>query len=211
MKYIVLNSQLSLYKPLATIRKMKIFKLTFLLLIIISCKQKNEKPKSDLKPEQIKSEIITQEKEIESAYELYKKGKVDSFDWNLVSNKTKEFRTVSEEHSDKKLIPNDFIEFSKRFISDPSFQKEHINFDKLIAVVGACEETYVLKENNWVFDNWDFVNNLGIDEKMKNTFYFSDQFFFCEYLIKEIGTIRMLGFEKKDGNWFLTLYDINDC
>jgi len=194
---------------LATIRKMKIFKLTLLLFIIISCKQKNEEPKSNLKPELQEQKISTQE--IDSKYEKYKLGKVDSFDWDLVFNKANEYRTISKEYSDKELIPKDFIEFSKSFVSDFNFQKEHIDFDNLIAVVGACEETYVLKENNWVFENWDFIKYIGIDEEMENTFYFSDQFFFCEYKLKEVGTITMLGFEKKDDKWFLTLSFQNDC
>ena len=188
---------------------MKIIKLTLLLLIVFSCKQKKEETKSELQSEKQELEVLT--KEIDSVYEIYKQGKVDSFDWDLVFNKAKEYKTVSNKYSNKDLIPKDFLEFSKSFVSNPNFQKEHIDFDKLIAVVGACEETYVIKNNNWVFDNLDFVNYLGIDEKMENTFYFSDQIFYCEYLLKEVGIIRKLGFEKQNGKWYLTLYDINDC
>ncbi len=188
---------------------MKIFKLTLLLFIIISCKQKKEETKSELQSEKQEQKISTQE--IDSKYEKYKLGKVDSFDWDLVFNKANEYRTISKEYSDKELIPKDFIEFSKSFVSDFDFQKKHIDFDNLIAVVGACEETYVLKENNWVFENWDFIKYIGIDEEMENTFYFSDQFFFCEYELKEVGTITMLGFEKKGDKWFLTLSYQNDC
>ncbi len=191
--------------------KVKTPRFILLLLIVFSCKQEKGEVTVDTLPKVQKTDTLIHQKPAYPGSKNYEKGKVDEFDWNLVFNKTKEYRGVSKEYSDKKIIPKDFLEFSMRFISDSTFQKEHIDFDKLIAVTGSCEETYILKENNWVFDDWDFVNNLGIDEEMENTFYFSDQVFYCNYLLKEIGTIRTLGFEKKDGEWCLTLYNINDC
>jgi len=190
---------------------MKIFKFTFLLLIIISCKQTKNESKRNLELETPKVEIVNQEKKVDSTYELYKKGEVESFDWNLVWEKAKKYRSISEKQYDKALIPNDFLKFGKRFISDSKFQKEHIDFENLIAVVGACEETYLMTKNNWVFDDWNFIENIKIDNQWENTFRFSDQVFFCEYKLKEIGTIRILGFEKQNGIWRLTLYDHSDC
>ena len=193
---------------------MRVLKLTFLLLLIISCKQNKEEIKPELKTEIRKTEILTEEEQrkivMDSVYELYRKGIVEKFDWDLVFNKADQYRKVSETYSDKELIPKDFLEFSQKFISDSEFQKAHIDFEKLIAVAG-CEETYVLKENNWVFDNYDFVKYIGIDDEMKNTFYLSDSIVFCEYEVIEVGIIRMLGFEKKDNQWYLTLYDISGC
>jgi hypothetical protein len=188
---------------------MKIFKLTLLLFIIISCKQKSDGQKSELKSEKKEIELPTQE--IDSVYEKYNLGKVESFDWELVRQRAKEYENVSSEYSDKNLIPEDFLVFANNFISSKQFQKEHIDYDNLIAVVGACEETYVLKKNNWVYDNWNFIEFIGIDEEMKNTFHYSDSIFYCKYVVKELGTIRILGFEKKDGKWNLTLYDNSDC
>ena len=194
---------------------MRVLKLTFLLLLIISCKQNKEEIKPELKTENQKSETITQEVEpkieTDSVYELYKKGKVEKYDWDLAFNKADEYNKISESYSDKKIIPNDFIEFSRKFISDSEFQKAHIDFDNLIAVVGACEETYVLKKDNWVFDDWNFINEIGIDEKWENTFNYSDNIFYSEYTLKEVGTLTMLGFEKINGEWNLTLYIQNDC
>jgi len=103
------------------------------------------------------------------------------------------------------------MEFNRKFISNSEFQKTHIDFDNLIAVVGACEETYVLKKDNWVFDDWNFINEIGIDEKWENTFNYSDNMFYFEYKLKEVGTLTMLGFEKINGEWNLTLYIQNDC
>jgi len=194
---------------------MRVLKLTFLLLLIISCKQKKEEIKPELKTENQKSETITQEVEakieMDSVYESYKKGKVEKYDWDLAFNKADKYSKISESYSDKKIIPNDFMEFSRKFISNSEFQKAHIDFDNLIAVVGACEETYVLKKDNWVFDDWNFINEIGIDEKWENTFNYSDNIFYSEYTLKEVGTLTMLGFEKINGEWNLTLYIQNDC
>jgi hypothetical protein len=194
---------------------MRALKLTFLLLLIISCKQKKEEIKPELKTENHKSETIIQEVETKiemvSVYESYKKGKVEKYDWDLAFNKADKYSKISESYSDKEIIPNDFMEFSRKFISNSEFQKAHIDFDNLIAVVGACEETYVLKKDNWVFDDWNFINEIGIDEKWENTFNYSDNMFYSEYTLKEVGTLTMLGFEKINGEWNLTLYIQNDC
>ncbi|MFI2741485.1 hypothetical protein ACG2LH_01985 [Zhouia sp. PK063] len=194
---------------------MRIFKLTLSILLVISCKQKKQEIEPELKKENQKSEIITEEEQMktvmDSIYEIYKKGKVEKFDWDLVFNKADVYRKISETYSDKKLIPKDFLEFSQKFISDSEFQKAHIDFENLIAVVGACEETYVLKEDNWVVDDWNFISEIGIDKEWENTFHFSDNIFFSEYKLKEVGTLRMLGFEKINGKWNLTLLFQNDC
>ena len=194
---------------------MRKLKLTFLLLIIISCKQNKEDIKSEFKSENKKIEKISKESEIQSEmdsiYEIYKKGKVEKYDWDLVFNKAEKYEKVSKAYSDKRSIPNDFLEFSKKYISDSEFQKENIDFDNLLAVIGACEETYVLSDNNWVIDNWNFIEEIGIDKEWKNTFHFSENIFFSKYELKEVGTITMLGFEKINGKWKLTLLFRGDC
>lgn len=194
---------------------MRLLKLTFLLLLIISCNQKKEEIKPELKTEDKKKETTAQQTqvkaEIDSVYEMYKKGKVDNYDWDLAFQKTGNYRKISKSYSDITEVPNDFLEFSKKFISDPNFQKDHIDFDDLIAVVGACEETYVLKKSNWVYIDWNFIDEIGIDERWENTFNYSDNKFYLENTLKEIGTLTMLGFRKINGQWNLTLYIQNDC
>jgi hypothetical protein len=194
---------------------MRILKLTFLFLLIISCKQKKEEIKSELKIENQKSETTPKEVEtkieMDSVYKLYKKGEVEQYDWDLGFNKADKYSKVSESYSEVKIIPTEFIEFSRKFISDSKFQKAHIDFENLIAVVGACEETYVLKKDNWVFDDRNFINEIGIDEKWENTFNYSENIIYFEYTLKEVGTLTMLGFEKINGEWNLTLYIKNDC
>tara|TARA_R110001606_G_C15307163_1_gene643229 strand:+ start:715 stop:1299 length:585 start_codon:yes stop_codon:yes gene_type:complete len=194
---------------------MRIIKLFFLLLLIISCKQKKEKIKPEIKTEKQKAEIITEEEQMkivmDSIYEIYKKGKVEKYDWDLIFKKAEKYEKVSKSYSDKELIPYDFLEFSKKFISNPEFQKENIDYENLLAVIGACEETYVLSENNWVFDNWNFIEEIRIDKEWNNTFNFSENIFFSKYELKEVGTITMLGFEKINGKWKLTLLFRGDC
>jgi hypothetical protein len=194
---------------------MRILKLTFLLLLIISCKENKQESKPELKTESVESKSINEQElmnaKMDSIYKLYKKGEVEKYDWDLAFQKAENYQKVSESYSDKTKVPNDFLEFSQKFISDTNFQKTHIDFENLIAVVGACEETYVLKENNWVHIDWEFLKEIGIDDEWNNTFNFSENIFYAEYELKEVGTITMLGFEKINGQWNLTLYIGNDC
>lgn len=194
---------------------MRTLKLTFFLLLIISCKENKQESKPELKTESVESNSITEEElmkvKMDSIYKLYKKGEVEKYDWDLAFQKAEDYQKVSETYSDKTKVPNDFLEFSQKFISDTNFQKAHIDFNNLIAVVGACEETYVLTENNWVYDDWNFINEIGIDNEWENTFNYTDNKFYFEYTLKEVGTLTMLGFEKINGQWNLTLYIQNDC
>ena len=165
--------------------------------------------------ESVESNSISEEELIkfkkDSIYKLYKKGEVEKYNWDLAFKKAENYQKVSESYSDKRKVPNDFLKFNQKFISDINFQKAHIDFDNLIAVVGACEETYVLTENNWVYDEWNFIEEIGIDKEWENTFNYSDNKFYFEYTLKEVGTLTMLGFEKINGQWNLTLYIQNDC
>jgi hypothetical protein len=188
---------------------MKIPKLILLLIIVFSCKENKVETKVGLPLKTQKTEVIATESD--SIYERYKLGQVESYDWNLISKRAEKYSSVSEQFSDKKRIPKDFLEFSRKFISDISFQEKHIDFGNLIALNGGCDEIFVMSEKNWVFDDWDFINFIGIDDEVENTFNFSDSIFYFEYVIKEVGTFRVLGFEKKDGEWYLTLYEVNDC
>lgn len=194
---------------------MRILKLTFFLLLIISCKENKQESKPELKTESVESNSITEEElmkaKMDSVYKLYKKGEVEKYDWDLAFQKAENYQKVSESYSDKTKVPSDFLEFSQKFISDTNFQKTHIDFDNLIAVVGSCEETYVLTEDNWVYDDWNFINEIGIDKEWENTFNYSNKKFYFEYTLKEVGTLTMLGFEKINGQWNLTLYIQNDC
>ncbi|MFY7669469.1 hypothetical protein ACOSP6_00140 [Tenacibaculum sp. MEBiC06402] len=195
---------------------MKILKLSILLLLIISC---NEKKKSS-KPEDLK--IIETEKqpiinnqdlqiEKDTVHESYLKGKVEKYDWNLAFKKTENYQNISQSYSDKKQIPKDLTDFLNKFFSDYNFQKKHIDFNNLTAAVGACEETYILSKSNWIFDNDNFINRIGIDQKWKNTFKLSKNRFYYEVELIEIGVLKSVGFKKSNGVWKLNLYLITDC
>ena len=55
------------------------------------------------------------------------------------------------------------------------------------------------------------VHHRSNDKEWENTFNYSENKFYFEYNLKEIGTLTMLGFEKINGQWNLTLYIKNDC
>lgn len=200
---------------MTALEKMRLLRPTFLFLLIFACKEKQTEIIPESKIENKESESITlqpeTQMETDSIYQLYQKGKVEKYDWDIVFNKEANYKEISEPYSEKSLVPNDFLEFSQQFISDPNFQKSHIEFDNLIAVVGDCDETFVLGDNNWVFYDWDFIKEIGVNEEWENTFHYSDYIFFAEYKLKEVGTITMLGFEKIEDEWYLTLLFQNDC
>ena len=125
---------------------MRIIKLTFLLIFIIYCKQNKEVKETDQLRTEQQSEVL-----LEKANDLYpnfSECEVDSFDWDIVFNKSKEYRSVSDKYSDKNLIPTSFLDFSTRFISDSRFQKSHINFESLIAVVADCITLMVMQSSD---------------------------------------------------------------
>lgn len=195
---------------------MKLLKLSILLFLIISCKENKKRTKTkDLKIVETEKQpvINNQELQIEkdTVYESYLKGKVDNYDWNLAFIKAENYQSISPSYSDKKLIPKDLTNFLNKFFSDYNFQKEHIDYNYLTAVVGACEETYILDKSNWIFDNKNFINRIGIDQKWKNTFKLSNNKLYYECELIEIGVLRSLGFKKSNGVWKLNLYLITDC
>lgn len=100
---------------------------------------------------------------------------------------------------------------------DSVYQKENINFNELIGVIGDCEEITYLSDKNWEFIDWDFIkffsegSETEAIEKWNNTVYTSEDKIFFEFELKQVGVIYQLGFEKLDENWKLTLYFGNAC
>ena len=68
---------------------MRILKLTFLLLLIISCKENKQESKPELQTKSVESKSITGQESVktkmDSIYKLYKKGEVGKYDWDLAS------------------------------------------------------------------------------------------------------------------------------
>lgn len=137
--------------------------------------------------------------------------------WDSVDLRANWFMDELEPNRNLDDIPSDFKEFYIQFISDSTFQLEHIAFDKLVGVLGYCEITIRFSENNWNFKDWDFTEFFGQDNNTvdidgwDNTFYFNKSRFYYQFRLKEIGWIYKTGFEKVNGEWYLTLYYENAC
>ena len=137
--------------------------------------------------------------------------------WPLIEKKAEWFKKGASQNTDLKNIPDNFLTFHKKFISDSIFQRRHIDFKTLIGVLGQCDTTIIYNTSNWVFTNWDFIKAFPIDNFTKsrtgyeNYFYTSPNKFYYEFRVKEVGLIRQTGFELINGDWMLTLYDISEC
>ena len=134
-----------------------------------------------------------------------------------LEKKTEWFKNGLKRHNDLTRLPGSFLGFYKKFVVDSVYQKENVNFNELIGVIGDCEEITYLSDKDWEFIDWDFIKFFsGGSEtepigKWNNTVYTSEDKVFFEFELKEVGVIYQLGFEKIDENWKLTLYFVNAC
>nr|HPQ21777.1 hypothetical protein [Saprospiraceae bacterium] len=100
--------------------------------------------------------------------------------------------------------------------TDSGFQIQRIAFNKLIGVLGECDTTIRFNNKNREFTNWDFtkffdgMNDDGF-EKWDNSYYFSNDRFYYQFRLNEVGWIYKTGFEKINGIWYLSLYYVNAC
>jgi len=121
--------------------------------------------------------------------------------------------------SEKNLmkLPDEFIDFSKNFISDSLFQFQHIDFNYLVGAIGECDTTIILNSDNWRYSRWDFIKEFteGSEyeaiEKWDNTVYIADGKIYFEFYLKEIGLIYQIGFNRINAEWYITLYKIDVC
>jgi len=137
--------------------------------------------------------------------------------WDSVFVKAEWFKHDAQESVKLADIPEDFSVFYDKFLKDSSFQKNHIAFLELIGVVGLCDTTIRLNALNLYFNNWDFrmffqnENHVDAIDGRANYLFFSEERFYYEFRLKEIGMIYRAGFEKRNGEWKLTLYYENAC
>lgn len=129
--------------------------------------------------------------------------------WEKTESKTIWFKQDSKLYRSIDSLPEEFIEFYEKFISDSNFQKEHINFP-IMAVIAECDSTITLTDRNWENYTWDFRKDFNNPNDSNLIYSNSDRFYF-ECNRKEIGLLFQIGFEKMNGTWFLTLYIVNTC
>ncbi len=129
--------------------------------------------------------------------------------WERIDKKGEWFKGDSKIFLTTDSISADFVDFYNKFISDSIFQREHIHFP-FLAAIGECDTTIQLNESNW--ENYicdfrkDFYNPLD-----SNVIYQNESKFYYQNYQMEIGLLFRIGFEKQDGKWILTLYDVNAC
>ncbi len=138
--------------------------------------------------------------------------------WPLIKKKAEWFKKGVNPNTDLNDIPNNFVTFYRKFISDSVFQRQHIDFKNIIGVISQCDTIIILSTSNWVFTNWDFMKFFPINNftespttGMENYFYKTPNKFYYEFKEKGGDLIYQTGFELIKGEWMLTLYYIFAC
>lgn len=129
--------------------------------------------------------------------------------WAKIDTKKVWFLEATQTFKTLDSIPIDFNDFYSRFISDSIFQKEHIDFSILGAIV-ECDSTIILSHKNWKYIPADFRTDF-YNPLDSNTVSLNKSKIFIENYRKEIGPFLQMGFEKINNIWFLTLIKINVC
>jgi len=106
-------------------------------------------------------------------------------------------------------LPEDFISFYNKFISDTEYQKVHIKFP-ILAAVSECDTTIILNKSNWEIFNWDFRKDF-YNPLDSNIIYLSKNKFYFKNIREEIGELFRMGFEKIEGEWYMTYYLADAC
>lgn len=186
--------------------KVRIF-IVIICFVLISCSNRTDN----------KTTSSTEKREIVQTEKSKKIEKVTENEYDKLVKKTAWFKNGLKKQNDLIQLPESFLGFYKKFVTDSVFQKENVNFKELIGIIGDCEETTYLSDKNWEFIDWDFIKFFkeGSEtepiEKWNNTVYTSEDKILFEFEIKEVGLTYQLGFEKYDENWKLTLYFVNAC
>ncbi|NVK65165.1 MAG: hypothetical protein HWE22_11290 [Flavobacteriales bacterium] len=190
--------------------------LVILSFLTFSCGNYSNEPSSLEKTESENPQKSQIEIYAENSTEVNDTKEIKSI-WDTISMKVDWFIKNKSINRDLKNIPNDFLNFYNQFISDSSYQKEHIDFKNLIGVYGECETTIYINKRNWIISNWNFLDFFNVDNNTDsidgwdNRYYFDNKKFYYQFDLKEIGTIYQVGFEKISDKWKMTLYFVNNC
>jgi hypothetical protein len=137
--------------------------------------------------------------------------------WDQVRKKAEILKSGLNSEKNLFNLPNDFLIFADKFITDSLFQKQHIDFKYYIGVIGECDTTIVLNSTNSLYSDWNFIKEFSEGTKTEpadrwdNIIYYSNDRVYFEFTLKEIGKIYQIGFEKVNGVWINTLHAINVC
>lgn len=129
--------------------------------------------------------------------------------WERIEKKGEWFKGDSKLLLTIDSLSTDFVDFYSKFISDSIYQREHIHFP-VLAAIGECDTTIKLNESNWETYKYDFRKDF-YNPLDSNIIYQNDSRFYYQNYRKEIGLLFRIGFEKRDGKWILTLFEVNAC
>ena len=129
--------------------------------------------------------------------------------WERMDKKGEWFKSDSKFLLTTDSISADFSDFYNRFISDSIYQRNHIQFP-VLAAIGECDTTIQLNDSNWENYNYDFRKDF-YNPMDSNVIYQNESKFYYQNYRKEIGLLFRIGFEKRDGKWILTLFEVNAC
>lgn len=187
-------------------------KLVFVLFAValIGCKEKQNKQETPVAEEMPKPVVV--EKIIDPL--VIDTSGVDIFD--ELDEKSITFQDSTQVNNMAKL-PTDFRAFYHKISTDSVFQKQSIDDERFIGAISECDSTIVLTKKNWVFDpllpieNLD-QNRIEIDgEVWILKPYISYERILFVYDIEGLGTVLSMGFERIDGKWRFTLYNLSVC
>ncbi|WP_101688254.1 hypothetical protein [Dysgonomonas massiliensis] len=187
-------------------------KLVFILFAIalVGCKEKQIKQETPVAEEKPKAVVV--EKIIEPL--VIDTSGVDIFD--ELDEKSTTFQDSTQVDNLAKL-PSDFRAFYHKISTDSVFQKQAIDDEHFIGAISECDSTIVLTKKNWIFDPLLPIENLDQnrievnDEVWILKPYISYDKILFVYDIEGLGTVMSMGFERIDGVWRFTLYNLSVC
>ena len=137
--------------------------------------------------------------------------------WDKIEDKVIFFKSNTFISRDVKNVPADFLKFYTGFLKDSINQTDNINFNTLIGVISECDTTIILSLKNWDYTTWNFTEHFLVKndpddiDGWNNVIHYSEEKFYYEFRLNEIGIIYQVGFEKINKIWKLSLYSINNC
>lgn len=129
--------------------------------------------------------------------------------WDMVDDKVRWFESNATVNQNEDSINLEFAEFYNQFVKDSLFQMVHINFP-VIAVVGYCESTELLDQSNWKLIKDHYSDSFG-DPRYSHDIVSTENLFYMGSILDDVGTVSQIGFERINGEWFLTLFAVNAC
>lgn len=157
------------------------------------------------------------EREIENSEEQPIESSKERSIWDVIDSKANDFTKGKTLHRDTKNIPQEFVDFYRRFMADSTHQTRQIDFENLVGIYSECDTTIEINPLNWRYTDWNLLDMFDDSKKTDpgdgwdNRIYFDKKSVYCQFELTEVGIISRIGFEKIKGEWKMTLYAIYNC